>query len=215
MFGKVGSHFFKKLGLGIGHKYRFPPLGTAQQEGDDKAPGFSAAWRSDAQQIVVVPGHHPVGHIGGIFVRVVRSLFPLSQHHALDLRDAAQLQKLLQLLFRQETGGAVGGVREDVKAPGIADKLVAGEKDVPLFRDKADQQKDDNGEAQPEGREQHKPVAQGIKHPDTAHLFTLGVEGGGGTQADGVEEHPIEVPAQQSKGDVDRKFGFMPLKPGA
>ena len=109
----------------------------------------------------------------------------------------------------------MGGVREDVKAPGIADKLVAGEKDVPLFRDKADQKQDDNGEAQPEGGEQHKPVAQGIKHPDTAHLFTLGVEGGGGTQADGVEEHPIEVPAQQSKGDVDRKFGFMPLKPGA
>ena len=106
-------------------------------------------------------------------------------------------------------------IREDIEAPRIADKLVAGEKDVPLFRDKADQKQDDNGEAQPEGCEQHKPVAQGIEHPDAARLLALGVKGGGGTQADGVEEHPIEVPAQQSKGDVDRKFGFMPLKPGA
>ena len=30
-------------------------------------------------------------------------------------------------------------------------------------------------------------------------------------QADGVEKHPVEVPAQQSKGDVDRKFCLVLL----
>ena len=85
MIFEVGRHFFKKFGLGVRNKNGLSPLGTAQHEGDDKAPGFAAAGGADAQQIVVVPGHHPVSDVGGVLVRVVRALFPLAQHHALDL----------------------------------------------------------------------------------------------------------------------------------
>ena len=144
---EVGGHFFPKLGLRVRDKNGLPPLSTAQHKGDDKAPGLAAARGADAQQIVVVPGYHPVSDVGGVLVRVIRALFPLAQHHTFDLRGGAQLQKLPQLLFRQETGGAVGGIREDIKAPGVVNEFVPGEPYVPLFRDKADQQEDHNGKA--------------------------------------------------------------------
>lgn len=42
----------------------------------------------------------------------------------------------------------MGGVRQNVKAPGITGVLVAGEPDVALFCDKADQQGNHRGYAQ-------------------------------------------------------------------
>ena len=108
----------------------------------------------------------------------------------------------------------MGGVRKDVKAPGVVNELVPREPYVALFGDEADQQDNHNGEAQSKGGEQHKPVPDGIEHPDTPHLLAGGVESGGGAQPDGVEEHSVKVPARQSKGDVDGKFGFVAVNPG-
>lgn len=108
----------------------------------------------------------------------------------------------------------MGGVREDIEAPGIVDELVAREKDITLFGDKTDQQEDHKGGAQPERRKQDKPVQERIEHPNTCYLLTGSVEGGGGTQTDGVEQHPVEVPAYQSKGDIDRKFSLVAVDPG-
>ena len=109
----------------------------------------------------------------------------------------------------------MGGVREDIEAPGVVDELIAGEPYIPLFRDEADQQEDHKGGAQSEWRKQNKPVQERIEHPDACYLLASGVEGGGSAQADGVEEHPVKIPAQQSKGDVDGKFSLVAVDPGA
>ncbi|WP_304968031.1 hypothetical protein, partial [Duncaniella muris] len=93
--------------------------------------------------------------IDGVLVQIVLVGLVLSQHHTQDFRDPAQLQKLPHFLFCQETGGAVGSVREDVEAPWVMGVLVAGKPDVPLFRNETDQQCSYGGDAQPKGREHH------------------------------------------------------------
>ena len=94
-----------------------------------------------------------MGHIGSELIRILFTLLDLAQHHTVDLRRRPDLQEAAHLLLRQEAGGTVGGVRENVEAAGVADKLVAGEKNVPLFGDKADQQYQHCGHAQSKGRE--------------------------------------------------------------
>ena len=74
-----------------------------------------------------------MGHIGSELIRILFTLLDLAQHHTVDLRRRPDLQEAAHLLLRQEAGGTVGGVRENVEAAGVADKLVAGEKNVPLL----------------------------------------------------------------------------------
>ena len=51
----------------------------------------------------------------------------------------------------------MGGVGEDVEAPGVMGVLVTGKPDVALFRNEADQQHDHRRDAQAEGGNQHEP----------------------------------------------------------
>ena len=138
LFRKIWPQFFKKLPLWICYVHRLPPLCAAYKEGNDETPGFPAAGRADAEQIVVVAGDHPVGGVGSVFVRIFRAGFQLSQHHALDFPHRTQLQKFRHLLFCQEAGRTVGSVREDVEAPGVMGILIAGKPYVALFRDETD-----------------------------------------------------------------------------
>ena len=109
----------------------------------------------------------------------------------------------------------MGGVRQNVKAPGIAGVLVAGEPDVAFFCDKADQQGNHRRYAQTVRRKYRQPVFEGVEHPDAVDLpIAGGVEGGGCAQGQGVEEHAVEIPGRQTQGNVSRKFCFIAVKPG-
>ena len=63
------------------------------------------------------------GHILGIFVVIVRVVLQLAQEDALHFCGGAQVHHLRHLLAVHPAGGAVGGVREDVKAPGAEEVL--------------------------------------------------------------------------------------------
>ena len=63
------------------------------------------------------------GHILGIFVVIVWVVLQLAQEDALHFCGGAQVHHLLHLLAVHPAGGAVGGVREDVKAPGAEEVL--------------------------------------------------------------------------------------------
>ena len=84
-----------------------------------------------------------------------------------------------------------------------------------LFRSETDQQENDKGSTQSKWGKQNKPVQERVEHPNAFYLLAGSVEGCGGTQADRRVLFRSEVPAQQSKGDVDGEFGFMLFKPGA
>jgi len=110
----------------------------------------------------------------------------------------------------------MGGVGEDVEAPGVMDVLIAGKPDVALFRNEADQQHDHRRDAQAEGGSQHEPVPKGIQHPNAfRRCFARRAEGEGRPPLQGIEEHPVEVPHGQSQGNIDGEFLFVTLKPGA
>ena len=66
LFRKIWPQFFKKLPLWICYVHRLPPLCAAYKEGNDETPGFPAAGRADAEQIVVVAGDHAVGGIDSV-----------------------------------------------------------------------------------------------------------------------------------------------------
>ena len=80
-----------------------------------------------------------MGHIRGIFVRIFWSPLIFSQHHTFDIRNIAQLQKALHLLFAEEAGGTMSGVRENIKAPWVTDKFITGEPYIALFCNEAGQ----------------------------------------------------------------------------
>lgn len=108
----------------------------------------------------------------------------------------------------------MGGVREDVEAPGIVDELVAGEEYIALFRDEADEQEDHGGGPQSKGGEQDEPVAERVSHPDGGDRLVRRSKGGPRPQADGIEEHSVKIPADQSKWDIGGKFSLVPVDPG-
>ena len=69
-------------------------------------------------------------------------LFDFSEDHALRLARRRQLQKLAHFFFRQKAGRAMRTVRKNVKPARVVRVFVAGEPDVALFRDEADDQHD-------------------------------------------------------------------------
>ncbi len=193
---EIGGQLFKEFSLRICHKNRLFSLGAAHQKWNDEPPGFAAARRADAQQVVVVSRYHAVSGVEGVLVRVIRALLVFAQHHALYLGHAPHLQKLSHLLPGEEPRGAVGAVGQNIEAPAVPGGLITGKPLVPRPGEQAYQQNDHRRGPQAEGGEQHKPVAEGVEHPDALHHLLPGfVKGGCGAQAQGVQEHPVEVPA--------------------
>ena len=139
VFPKVRRKLFKQLALRVRDNDGLLPLRDTHEERDDKAAGLAAAGRANAQQIVVVPRSHAVRYIQGVLVRVVRVALCLSKQHARHVPHRAQLQESTHFLLRQEAGGAVGRVRQDIEAAAVVGVLVAGETAVPFFHDEAGQ----------------------------------------------------------------------------
>ena len=106
----------------------------------------------------------------------------------------------------------MGAVWQDVKAPLVPDELVAGEPDVALFRDEAHQQRPHQRHRDTRGGKDSDEISEGIYHPDGAHRLTGLIEGGLGTQPDGVDEHPIKVPGGQADGDIELPFALVPIQ---
>ncbi len=103
------------------------------RKGYDEAPGLVRARGADAQYVIVLAGLHTVGHISGVFIRVIRVCLDTAQQHTGDFLSTSKFQVLGKLLFGAETGGAMGTVWKDIKAAGISGELVAGEPAVPFL----------------------------------------------------------------------------------
>ena len=110
----------------------------------------------------------------------------------------------------------MGAVGQDVEAPAVPGSLAAGKPLVARPGEQAHQQGDHRRCSQAEGGEQHKPVSEGVEHPDALHHLLAGfVESGGNAQPDGVQQHSIEIPARQPCGGVEGQLLFVALIPGA
>ena len=218
LFPKVRRHPFKKFPLRIGHDHRLgttaaASLRAAHKERNDKAPGLIRARSADADDIVVFARLHPMGNVGGVFVRIIGVRLDASEDHAGDFPDAAKLQVLTELLFRREAGGAVRTLRENVKAARIAGKMIAGEPPVALLCDQADQKDNHSRCSKTEGRKDDKKVFEGIQHPDALHLLARQMEYRFLSKLQRVEQHPIKIPPKDSEYRKERHAGFVPLIP--
>ena len=105
-------------------------------------------------------------HILGVLVIVLRVVLVLAQDGAGQLLHRSGLQDLGPLLLIHKAAGAVGAVRQDVKAALVPDELVAGEPGVAFFGDEADEQRDDCRDDQAEWGKGCNEVFEGIEHPD-------------------------------------------------
>ena len=85
VLSKIRGEPFKQLALRIRNERGLAAFGTAHEERDDKASGLAAARCADAEQIVVVPGDHPVRSVERVSIRIVRMLFDFAEDHALRL----------------------------------------------------------------------------------------------------------------------------------
>ena len=83
MLPEIRGKTFKKLTLGVCDERGLTALRTAHEERDDKASGFAAARRTDAEQVIVVSGNHPVRGIECVSIRIIRMLFDFAEDHAL------------------------------------------------------------------------------------------------------------------------------------
>ena len=156
------------------------------------------------------------GHILGIFVVIVRVVLQLAQEDALHFCGGAQVHHLLHLPAVHPAGGAVGGVREDVKAPGVPLELVAGKPVVALLGDKADHQDTEEGDSQAGGTENRQEILYRISDPDGFDLRGVRrMKGGGDAKLDGIDEHSIEIPAHEKEGDIRLDPFTLPGHPAA
>ena len=212
---EVDRQLFKQLALRIHTIDGLLPAGAAQKKRQDKAAAFAGAGSADAEEIVVVAGPHGVGGIEIVPVGVTVVTLVFAQHHALDFADAAQFQKGPHFSFREETGGTVGGVGQDIKAPRVPGVLVAGKPEIALFGDETSEQGQYGGDAQAKGGDQHQQVEKGVEHPDTFHGFLAGVECGGNAQLQGVEEHAVEIGDDQEQGQMGAQPDLMASRPAA
>ena len=87
---------------------------------------------------IIVSSNHPMRGIECVSVRIIRMLFDFSEDHALRFARGRQFQKLAHFFLRQKAGRAMCAVRENVKPARVMRVLVAGEPDVALLRDEAD-----------------------------------------------------------------------------
>ena len=139
-----------------------------------------------------------------------------AQQHPRDLMGASKLQMLGQFLFGAEAGGAVGTVRQDTKATGIAGELIGGKPAVSLLRDEAYHKDYECGNSKAERRKYHEQIFERVEHPDALDHFTGGVEHRLLSKLQGVKQHSIEIPSGKCQHSVERNAGpvaFIPTPP--
>ena len=140
-------------------------------------------------------------------------LFDFAEDHALRLARGRQLQKLAHFFLRQKTGRAVCAVRENVKPARVMRVLVAGEPDVAFFRNEADNQHDHQRRYDPKASEHCTPVFERVQHPDAFYFFFARVKGRSDSKPQGIEKHPIKIPADNDGWYAHGQFSFVSGKP--
>ena len=93
--------------------------------------------------------------------------------------------------------------------------MIAGKPFVALPCEQADQKDDHSRRAEAEGGKHHKEILEGVEHPDALHLLAGHVKYGFLSEPQGVEQHPIEVPAEAAEHGVQRHTRFVALVPAA
>ena len=213
MLPEIWRKAFKKLALGIRNERGLTALCAAHEERDDKASGLAAARCADAEQIVVVPGNHPMRRIERVSIRIVRMLFDFAEDHALRPARRRQLQKLAHFFLRQETGRAMCAVRKNVKPARVVRVFVTGEPDVTLFRDEADDEYNHQCRHDSEAGEHCTPVFEGVQHPDALDFFARLMKGRCNSKPQRIEKHSIKIPADKDGWYAHRQLGFVSGKP--
>ena len=210
---KIRGEPFKQLALRIRNERGLAALGAAHEERDDEPAGLAAARCADAEQIVVVPGNHPVRGIERVSIRIIRMLFDFAEDHALRPARRRQLQKLAHLFLRQKSGCAMRTVRENVKAAWVMRVFVAREPYITFFRNETDNQHDHQRRYDSKACEYCTPVLERVQHPDAFDLILTSVEGRCNSEPQGIEKHPIKIPADDHGWHARRQFGFISFVP--
>ena len=213
VFPEVRGKLLEQLALRIDAEYGLLPLGAAHQKRQDQAAGLPTARCADAEKVVVLAGYHAVCHIGGIFVGVFRPFLDLTQQHSGDTAYGADLQKSFHLPLGEKAGGAVCSVRKNIEASWVSRILIAGEPEISTLGHKAEHQRKERSGLQPEAGEYRQPVADRIKYPDGGHVLPRIMKDSVNSEAHGVQEHPVKIPAHQPDRDVEGQFLFVPLEP--
>ena len=104
-------------------------------------------------------------------------------------------------------------VRENVKAAWVMRVFVAGEPDVALLCDEADDQHDHQRRHDPEAGKYRTPVFERVQHPDALDFFIRLMKGRCNSKPQGIEKHPIKIPADDHGWHAHGQLGFVSGKP--
>ena len=104
-------------------------------------------------------------------------------------------------------------VRENVKAAWVMRVFVAGEPDVALLCDEADDQHDHQRRHDPKACEYRTPVFERVQHPDALDFFIRLMKGRCDSKPQRIEKHPIKIPADDHGWHARRQLGFVSGKP--
>ena len=177
MLPEIRRKTFKKFPLGIRDERGLAAFRAAHEERNDKASGLAAARRADAEQVIIVPSDHPVRRVERVSIRVVRMLFDFAEDHALRFARRREFQKFAHFLLCQKTGRAMRTVRENVKPAWVMRVFIAGEPDIALLRDEADDKDNHQCRHNSKAGEHCAPVFERVQHPDALDFFARLMKG--------------------------------------
>ena len=104
-------------------------------------------------------------------------------------------------------------VRENVKAAWVVRVFIAREPDITLFRDEADDQDDHQRRYNSKAGERCAPVFERVQHPDALDFFIRLMKGRCDSKPQGIEKHPIKIPADDDGWHAHGQLGFVSGKP--
>ena len=104
-------------------------------------------------------------------------------------------------------------VRKNVKPARVMRVFVTGEPDVAFFRDKTDDQDDHQRRYNSKAGEHCTPVFERVQYPDALDFFARLMKGRSDSKPQGIEKHPIKIPADDHGWHAHGQFGFVSGKP--
>ena len=165
-------HGLIELSLGVHQDQAVLSFGTLHDHGFYIPAALSGAGASAHDRVLRKTAVFLQRHIVGILVVIIRVILLFAEDRAVQFIQRPGIHDALHFLSLHESAGAVGAVRENIKATFVPDEFVARELCIAFLGDQADEQYEDRCGAQAEGRKGSKPVLERIEHPDALHSFT-------------------------------------------